>query len=69
MTVGSVPVVVAREPLTGDLTLVRFITADFGTTEVVMSSKIIGTSAEFEVLKAMMASARELRTAVAEAMQ
>lgn len=63
------PVVVAREPVSDKLTLVRFITPDFGTSEVGMSPAIVGTPTEIEVLKVMMAEARATRDAVSVAFQ
>lgn len=69
MTVGLTPVVIARERLTDKLSLVRFITRDFGESEVVMSNDILMTEREIEVLKVMMEEARANRDAVHAALQ
>jgi hypothetical protein len=61
--------VVARERVTEDLTLVRFYTADFGTSEVLMKSTIVGTEEEIRVLRHMMAAARDNLAAVGDALQ
>jgi TctA family transporter len=69
VTDGPTPSVVAREPISDGITLVRFFTADFGVSEVLMKTEIVRTEEEIRVLRHMMAAARDNRAAVGDALQ